>query len=447
MAGQQIKQPSIFGRLGTGIGKGLAEQVPKEIERGRLASGLQELGQQKNLTPFQQFAQLSAIPGITPQMIESGSNLLRQQAQRQGYANRGKEGTQGIPESQGPSLNSVDFANLNQGKPSSKATSSNQIPQGNYPAGQPQIVEKNPLSKELQPAIPWTPEQRDSEISRVWDQNPQLTFPEVSQIVADNERRYLAAPEAYKKQQEDLEGIQNKVNAEVEKQLRKKLHIPKDKEIYEGNKITGESLNRVERGVSRDLRMNPNANVNDLVNKWTDLALRNDVDKNNLSTLAGRGLDEKLFKKGETLEKLKSISKSFKEFGNSEEFYNTLKTDFGLSPEGAASIAYPLSKSADNYVGKIKESNAANYNQNAIKYANELSNYLTREDSILSIAKQIKEHDPFFDIKTFLSEVRDIQDELGLTAQQKTEINTRGIADLFPNWGDIFLFPKGGKGL
>jgi hypothetical protein len=77
---QKIKQGNIFGRIGTGVGKGLAEQLPKEIERGRLASGLKELGNQKGLTPFQQFSSLASLPGVTPQMIQSGSDLLRQQA-------------------------------------------------------------------------------------------------------------------------------------------------------------------------------------------------------------------------------------------------------------------------------------------------------------------------------------------------------------------------------
>lgn len=77
---QYIKQADIFGRLGTALGKGLAEQLPKEVERNRLATGLKQLGEQKDLTPFQQFSALSSIPGITPQMIQSGSDLLRQQA-------------------------------------------------------------------------------------------------------------------------------------------------------------------------------------------------------------------------------------------------------------------------------------------------------------------------------------------------------------------------------
>lgn len=88
---QYIKNANIWGRVGSGIGQGLAEQIPKEIERGRLASGLEKLGEQKNMTPFQQFARLSSLPGITPQMIQSGSDLLRQQSIIDNYKNAGGE--------------------------------------------------------------------------------------------------------------------------------------------------------------------------------------------------------------------------------------------------------------------------------------------------------------------------------------------------------------------
>lgn len=446
----QIKQAPLGARLGTGIGQGLSEQIPKEIERGRLASGLKQFEQDASgLNPMQQLARLSSIPGITPQMIQSFGELARQQSQRQSYINRANS-NQNMPKQASQPLSNVDFVNLNQRR---QAGPQEQTPQGNFSSGEPQILEKNPLSPELQPVIPWSPAQRDDEIGRVWDLNPWMTRDEVLRQVEDNERRYLESPKAYQEQQKYLEDQQAKANSEIDSQLRKKLQIPKDKEIFEGNKITGETVNRIERGVSRDLRKNPNSNLNDLVNVWTDRALNNDKQKSELSKLANRSLDEKLLKKSDNLEKLKSISKSFKEFGNSEEYYNNLRSSFDLSPEGAASIAYPLSKSADNYLQKIKPSQVnkfnvpVNANENSIKHAYNLGDYLTREDSVLSIAKNIKEKDPFFDIKTFLSEVRSIQDELGLTPQQKLEINSRGIDDIFPNWGDIFLFPKMGKGL
>lgn len=74
-----IKNADLFGRVGSGIGQGLAQQLPEEITRGRLAAGLQNLEGQQGLTPFQQFSRLAATPGITPQMLQSGSELLRQQ--------------------------------------------------------------------------------------------------------------------------------------------------------------------------------------------------------------------------------------------------------------------------------------------------------------------------------------------------------------------------------
>lgn len=446
---QYIKQGDIFGRLGAGIGKGLSEQVPKEIERARLSSGLRELGQKQGLTPFQQFAELSGLPGVTPQMIQSGSELLRQQGQREAFSRPKVSSSIGAQPSSNLSkgLDSVDFANLNKRSSPSQDIAS-PIPQGNFPSGEPQIVEKNPLSPEMQPAIPWTPERRDEEIGRVWDQNPYLTFQEVQNRVEDNERRYLESPQAYQQQQEHLKKIQEDVNTEIDSQLRKKLQIPKDQELF-GDKISGESINRIQRGVSRDLRKNPDSNVNDLVNTWTDLALQNDKDKVELTSLANRPWDEKILpiKKAETLSKIKSFSKNFKKFGNSEELYNKLKSDFKLSPEGASALAYELSNQAKDYISKIKPSTGLNYYQNTIKHAQNLKDYLTREDSVLSVAKHIKEKDPFFDLRTFLQEARSIQQELGLSGTQINQMNARGVEDFFPNWGDLSLFPRMGRGL
>lgn len=77
---QYIKQGDIFGRVGSGLAKGLSEQVPKEMERNRLATGLKNLGEQKNLSPFQQYAGLVGVAHDYPQVVQSGSDLLRQQA-------------------------------------------------------------------------------------------------------------------------------------------------------------------------------------------------------------------------------------------------------------------------------------------------------------------------------------------------------------------------------
>ncbi len=80
MCAQQIKQANIFGRIGTGLGKGLAEQLPKEVERNRLSSALQTLGEQKGNTPFQNFSGLVGAAHEYPQVVQSGGDLLRQQS-------------------------------------------------------------------------------------------------------------------------------------------------------------------------------------------------------------------------------------------------------------------------------------------------------------------------------------------------------------------------------
>lgn len=78
---------NIFGRLGKGVGQGLSEQIPKEIERARLSHGLKEIGQNKKLTPLERATQLYGLPGgaeIAPTILP----LLREQQQREAYQSR-----------------------------------------------------------------------------------------------------------------------------------------------------------------------------------------------------------------------------------------------------------------------------------------------------------------------------------------------------------------------
>lgn len=71
---------NVFGRLGKGIGKGLSEQLPKEIERSRLSSGLKKFEQEsQGKTPLQQYLQLSSIPGMTPEHLYNIRPLLERQ--------------------------------------------------------------------------------------------------------------------------------------------------------------------------------------------------------------------------------------------------------------------------------------------------------------------------------------------------------------------------------
>jgi hypothetical protein len=113
---QYIKPANIFGRIGSGVGKGLAEQLPKEVERGRLSSALKNLGEQKGQTPFQQFTGLVSAAHEYPQVVQSGSNILRQQGMLEGAKNR-----QPTNEPEQPKQSQFDAIRNNQNNPVSES--------------------------------------------------------------------------------------------------------------------------------------------------------------------------------------------------------------------------------------------------------------------------------------------------------------------------------------
>ena len=447
---QKIKQGNIFGRIGSGIGKGLADQLPKEIERTRLAKGLEEVAQNSSgKTPFENFAALNSVYGITPQAIQSGSELLKQQGIRSSFANRRSRAE---PLQQGQTqqtLNDVNFANMQprQGMPAQEETrpqpgSAPYVP--SQEPGQPQIVEKNPLRKEALPVAPWTQERRDDDISKELEQNPQLTLPEAVARSADNEMRDLAQPAAQREIDAYLKEQQKEVDDEFTKQLELKLQKSKEGVFTD---LTGENINNLKRGVARELRTNPNATVKDVVNKWTNRALDLAKTKKDLAILQSRDLWDKLTKQEQTLGKLKSYQKIFHEAGNDDEFFNALRspeTGFNLSPQGAAYLTYPRSKGISQYIDSIKPSRgmqpAANAIGNSRKYATEIEDKITGGDSFLAIARELREKDPFFNQKAFFDQLREDQDSLPLNPRQKRELGL-GESDILPNWGDLSILP------
>ena len=83
-----------FGRIGKGIGQGLSEQLPKELERGRLSQGLKELEKEKDLTPYQQASKLYTLPGGA-EAAQSLLPLLQLQKANETSLARGKSQGQG----------------------------------------------------------------------------------------------------------------------------------------------------------------------------------------------------------------------------------------------------------------------------------------------------------------------------------------------------------------
>lgn len=455
----------LFGRIGRGFGQGLSEQLPKEVERYRLSSGLRNLEQESgNLTPLQQLTRLSSIPGITPQMVQSFGELAKIQNQRNAYRNRMEQSGQipaerrGSPQQQDLLVNQQPRENLpldRQVSPSQAAmiaASSGAV--GNRqrtPNVRPEertleIVNENPLNPASLTRLPWTPQQRDSRILDYTNQG--FLVDKAEQLAADDEARDLAEPGAYQKRLEELTGKSQQARQEFRNQLETKLQ-KEGSGVFKD--ISGEMLVNMERGMERDLREHPNSSFKDVANDWSNRALNVAKTKGQLKKLAETSGPEEIIKGDQLLKKLRSYQDIFKKSGNAEEYYNLLRSEFGLSPQGAASIAFPSNKRVKDYINNLKPiprmygQGATAYNPEKLatqarKSAIEIEKFIDADDSLLSIARDLTDRDPTFDQQSFFDQLEEDKEHIRLNDRQRREM-AEGVKDIIPTWGDIKVFP------
>jgi len=441
---QMIKQGNIFGRIGSSIGQGLAEQIPKEVERNRLSSGLKAIGENKDLDPYQRFAETVGVAHEYPQIIQSAGELSRQQAMRNAYGqNGGQEPNKGAG---GQGKKAIVQENAGVSSSGRQPTSENaSIPSGfknrqeEAMTGE-RLAKKNPAASELIPEIPFTQKERETDFDREARRNPYATFEQINAKVDDNERRRLAAPEAYRKQEEYLNNREDEAEKELDKQLETSLQ-KEGKDIY--GDLTGDTLLGMKKAMINDLATNPDLTSKQAAEKWRKKGKDFVEQKNQIKELSNRDIFERISptKKVENLKRLKEASKSYHDLDLSREYYNTLRSDFGMSPGGAAEIAYKKSDAVKQLINKT------NFGLSSIdkipyfsrKFAEEFGLNRTSYDSILGTARAMKDKEPFFDEISFFDYLRDHQDEYNLTPDQKKELLS-GPSDIFSNWGDQSIF-------
>lgn len=327
---QYIKNADIFGRVGSGIGAGLAEQIPKEIERNRLASGLNELGEQKDLTPFQQFARLSSIPGVTPQMIQSGSDLLRQQARGQALAGLdGQKSTQTAPPFPSPVSGSAQPANQ---------TGSN-VPS----------ITKGNILETLQQG--WQPRSEDEKFTAAgqkynanpafYGNDPQRAIDYENQIDATEEKRFLAA----ESQNERLSNIQRNLVSRLSDQS-KRLNTQVPAELY--SKIEDEAIQATKprseggRGISEQQAMKEYGNkLNDASRQFEKI-----------SQLGNWGITMK--PSSETLRAIKQLQGEMENLDQTDNAALKMVRESKVSPQFAYAVFQPVRR-VPELAGEIKK--------------------------------------------------------------------------------------------
>lgn len=399
----------ISGRIGKGFAKGLSEQLPQEINRNRLASGLKKLGENKeNLTPFQQAAAISALPGGS-ELIPSLIPFLQQQQQNKAYI----EKSRGVRGQQQPGL-----ANQTQAQPQQQ-----QMQQGISLPAQP-AERLPPVSKEEGKGGLASP----GEITRYKET---LLKEPSNQDIASLASDYLSQGitldknEAIKLAGQELSQnlhAQNKRSDDFKKDLSARFALDLQKGGL-GNfadvpgEIQKELLDQGEYLVNAK-GMSPEAAAQKMSAIFTELGKTANATKESGSFMNMFNPSSKKTRE------LRQQKKEFEKYGFGEQFNNMASASLGITRLQAAHVLDPIKNEKINQeIRNLKKGASPGVNTDA-KTLDKIASSITPKDNLLAIAHQMR--GKFRNVNQFLRRVGELADEgvIALTDRQKRELKS-----------------------
>lgn len=459
----QVGQGNIFSRVGTGLAQGLSEALPREMERGRLSQAMQNVKNMQGASPFEQFAAVAPLMANNPQLLQNTTELLRQQGIRNAYRQSAGQNVNPLagqpinPESAGtqPNIKNVQFGQ----KPGvSVAPQQQQAPQQVLPTGfatrgaevaaNPPAASDNPLSPQYQPKPVWDQGMNDRAINEAFDRGIATNMNEAMQYANNQERIYNAASPAERANYEYKRGVDQQVDDLFDKQLQDRLQ-KKDANTYAD--VSGDLQLDLKKQAKNDVATGKRT-PQEAAEYYSKAALDLGKQKKIFEKLANPSLDEYFIpsKKNERVKEYITMGDEFAKFGHAaqEEYYNMLineKTGPGLSPGGAALLAYPRSKDVKSVINdaKLRSAGVKDSTQQAVRLADDILNTIKPNDSILAIARELYTKFPSFDERSFFDYIRENKDRWPGNPNFAREME-EGVSDIFSNWGDIGLFPVTG---
>lgn len=421
LKGMELPRPNLASRLGTATGAALAEQIPKEVNRLRLASGLENLGQQnlEGLNPFQQISKLYGIPGATPEMINAVLPFLQQQMARQEQARFAESQIQ-------PGAQAA--VGIGQNVPSSVQTTAQ---------GQPQIglQTKEPVQAVLQANYQKDPQELFREAAQLSQQNP-LTYPTAQAalpFVESREKTRLANIGETRALGERQTKLQSDTTDAFNKIMSQKLQ-KEGTATY--SDVLGDLQNEFVNQALEDVKTGKRTPT-DAANHYGKEALEFAKTRQNLKAIGGAG---KYFTRlpSQNRSALKSIRDEYKKVGQLEAFENDLVTYHGMTDPYASYITYPINENKDinNLVSSAKKSKSLD----ETKIAEQIIDKIKPSDSLFSIGLGLESKG--FDAQKFRDEIKRLNDK-------KDKLNRRQARELerpvpLPNLGDYWFFANSG---
>jgi hypothetical protein len=410
---QLIKQGNIFGRVGSSIGQALAEQVPKEIERNRLSSGLENLNSQKNLSAQEYFTKALSVPGLIdrPQVIQSLENLSRQRARGEALAGQQQPKPSPFPE---------------------RSVSPQEATNSNVPS----LTKEDIFKKTQEGYIPPTISDRDAIAGDAYNKNPaffgndpQKAIEWADQNIAQEEK----IANAYATKHGNLSKIQDNVVTRLEDQA-KRLNTQVPAELY--SKIEDEAIQATKpkseggRGLTEQQAMKEYADrLNDASR---DFAKIDEVGSWGISLRPAK----------DSLRSMKEIQNKMESLDQTDNYAKKLIASNQLSPKLAYAIAQPVSKvpGLNATLSKLPNNELKNYKNpklETLKVSPELAKFVKDNEkaSPLAIAHELDKKG--WDGSAFLEYVTDHANELNLRQRQSEQTSTP--INLVAPWNDWWL--------
>jgi hypothetical protein len=421
---------SPIGRIGKGVGKGLAEQVPKEIDRYRLSSGLEKFAKESaGKSPFQQAVDFYKIPGATAEMGYTLFPLLQQEARRNASENiTGGE----QPRQPQPGATNVQVTGVN-GKP--------------YTQGQAQTEQRGlkPLSAtqaQLTPIVRKSGEELFAEAAALSRANPKV-FPQPEDAmptVQANESTRLANLGEQRATGDAADALQRRIKGDLENAWKKD-------DTLKG--IPGTVQSRIFQNIE-DKLADPNNKKSEsqLVKEGRELG--EEIAKAN-TNLEASGKQTWYTNPSEIRNKISNIRNIYEKAGALEEYQDLLSSKLGFSPQIAAEFAYPLLKEERNYLRKALEEpersalgslfteayDPEDTKNKSVQAADKITKLIGENTSILSLMAEAKRKhlDPNIIMRRLQRNVEDCL--ITLTPRQERDFQ-KVIPDL-PSRGDFYI--------
>lgn len=368
--------------LGAAFGQGLGQQIPEEIKRYRLQSGLENLAKgNEQKSPYQVLAGLAAIPGIDPSLIGILAPTLQQQLARNEALSSGNQAI-----------------SPNQPTAANQSTAPKEKFQGDGREDRPGY---------LQVA---SPEQVETLANNLLRSQP-FNYPSLDAARSQANRILNQDYEADKAYQSRLDLFEN----EFEKANKGYLQAVKEDQE---NEIGGETLERIkQKNLDRvkEGEISPRQAAQITATQIKNLALQKK---------AMRGIRGGFFTGENNIKSFSEIAKSYKKLGASEQdFIDELVATKGISREAASYIANSDTESAAaNIIRKIPV-NLVDFNRSKERaFAREVAKEFKPTDSVLSLAYLAKQKG--LDPEVFKKELRKNLDPKNVNLLQQNEFDS-----------------------